>query len=424
MKRRFVVFIFGVILALSVGTRLPAQDASNLHTLSIAPFSGDKTTIPFWQTDMGQGLAEMLIESLESGDRKFQVLEMPETTGQTAEPASANAGAATGQKPSAKPSNKSSGAGSQRPASEDATNTAQTNAASPTVADFTFYADVTEFTMKTNSSKIGDFFSSSKFGGLGGGLINAHIEIAWRIVDTGAHKVVKRGITVCSANGSELEISSAATTNTPASAVAKAAAVPPTAAVTNKTMAMFNNFFGGIGKAFSGSSSGGSNGSGASASSGTTAAAPRKSATSSADAGGAAAGTDSETYGYANPAFITSALGKASAKAVTNIIEQLAAYQFPEPERIATLQNTPGKILAVVDNDTIIVSLGSNQGFKAGDHLKLYATSDIKDDKGNVVFTDEKMVGELTLSEVQEDKSRGSYAGDSKVQQGWLVKAR
>ena len=422
MKRRFVVFIFGVILALSVGTRLPAQDASNLHTLSIAPFSGDKTTIPFWQTDMGQGLAEMLIESLESGDRKFQVLEMPETTGQPAEPAPKGANSAGDEKSSAKKSGKNGDAGPEKSDADNAASTGKPN--TPMVADFTFYADVTEFTMKTNSSKIGDFFSSSKFGGLGGGLINAHIEIAWRIVDTGAHKVVKRGITVCSANGSELEISSAATTNTPASAVAKAAAVPPTAAVTNKTMAMFNNFFGGIGKAFSGSSSGGSNGSGASASSGTTAAAPRKSATSSADAGGAAAGTDSETYGYANPAFITSALGKASAKAVTNIIEQLAAYQFPEPERIATLQNTPGKILAVVDNDTIIVSLGSNQGFKAGDHLKLYETSDIKDDKGNVVFTDEKMVGELTLSEVQEDKSRGSYAGDSKVQQGWLVKAR
>ena len=188
-------------------------------------------------------------------------------------------------------------------------------------------------------------------------------------------------------------------------------------------MAMVNNFFSGFGKALA-SSSGGSNGSGASAGSKTTTAAAQKTQKSSPGAGGDATGSDSETYGYANPEFIDSALGKASAKAVTNIIGQLAAFQFPEPEHIATLQNTPGKILAVVNNDTIIISLGSNQGFKAGDHLKLYETSDIKDDKGNVVFTDEKMVGELTLSEVQEEKSRCSYAGDSKVQQGWLVKAR
>ena len=111
---------------------------------------------------------------------------------------------------------------------------------------------------------------------------------------------------------------------------------------------------------------------------------------------------------------------------MTNIIEQLAAYQFPEPERIATLQNTPGKILAVVDNDTIIVSLGSNQGFKAGDHLKLYATSDIKDDKGNVVFTDEKMAsGELTLSwKCRKIKAADPMRATQKCKQGWLVKAR
>ena len=49
---------------------------------------------------------------------------------------------------------------------------------------------------------------------------------------------------------------------------------------------------------------------------------------------------------------------------------------------------------------------------------------DVKDDKGNVVFTDEKLVGEITLSEVQEERSRGSYSGDAQVQQGWTVKAK
>lgn len=415
MKRRFVVFMLGVIFTLSAGTRLPAQDSSGRHTLSIAPFSGDKATIPFWQTEMGQGLSEMLIESLENSDNKFQVLEIPETTGQPAETAS-SANSASNEK--SKKTGKNSDAKPEKSNADNAASTGKQNTSAG--ADFTFYADVTEFTMRTNTSKIGDFLSSSHFGNLGGGLITAHIEIAWRIVDTGAHKVVKRGITVCSANGAEFEISTS--TNASASGVAKAVAAQQTAAVTNKTMAVVNNFFSGFGKAFS-SSSGGSNGSGASAG-GTATASARKSPTASTGAGGATAGGDSETYGYANPEFIGSALGKASAKAVTNIIEQLAAFQFPEPERIATLQNTPGKILAVVDNGTIIVSLGSNQGFKAGDHLKLYETSDIKDDKGNVVFTDEKMVGELTLSEVQEDKSRCSYAGDSKVQQGWLVKAR
>ena len=135
MKRRFVVFIFGVILALSVGTRLPAQDASNLHTLSIAPFSGDKTTIPFWQTDMGQGLAEMLIESLESGDRKFQVLEMPETTGQPAEPAPKGATIRRATKnPPPKKSGKNGDAGPENPDADNAASTGKPN--TPMVAEF------------------------------------------------------------------------------------------------------------------------------------------------------------------------------------------------------------------------------------------------------------------------------------------------
>jgi len=70
------------------------------------------------------------------------------------------------------------------------------------------------------------------------------------------------------------------------------------------------------------------------------------------------------------------------------------------------------------------VSLGGKLGFKEGDKLELYQTSDVKDDKGSVVYTDEKLVGELTLVSVQDDKSRASYAGDLTVQQGWTVKAK
>ena len=75
-------------------------------------------------------------------------------------------------------------------------------------------------------------------------------------------------------------------------------------------------------------------------------------------------------------------------------------------------------MLAVASKDTIIISLGSKQGFKEGDKLDLFQTNDVKDDKGNVVFTDEKLVGELTIVSVQEDRSRASYAGTVEVQTG------
>ena len=112
-------------------------------------------------------------------------------------------------------------------------------------------------------------------------------------------------------------------------------------------------------------------------------------------------------------------------------MKQLDAVSLPEPGRVTkvksatdALKHTPGKVLAVAGKDTIIVSLGSKEGFKEGDQLELYQTTDVKDDKGNVVFTDEKPVGEITFQAVQEEHSRGSYSGDAQVQQGWTVKAK
>ena len=88
------------------------------------------------------------------------------------------------------------------------------------------------------------------------------------------------------------------------------------------------------------------------------------------------------------------------------------------------LKQTPGKVLAVVNKTTVIVSIGSKQGFKAGDKLNLYETIDTKDDKGVVVFTEEKLAGELTLDSVQEDRSKATYAGTADVKGGWSVKAK
>jgi curli biogenesis system outer membrane secretion channel CsgG len=139
-----------------------------------------------------------------------------------------------------------------------------------------------------------------------------------------------------------------------------------------------------------------------------------------------------------NHEFMDSALGHATEKTLKQIIADVQAATLPESGRVKqksalaaqadaateALRHTPGKILAVASKDTIIISLGSKQGFKEGDKLNLFQTNDVKDDKGNVVFTDEKLVGEITLAGVQEDRSRATYAGDAPVQQGWTVKAK
>jgi hypothetical protein len=144
----------------------------------------------------------------------------------------------------------------------------------------------------------------------------------------------------------------------------------------------------------------------------------------------AGAEVDSETYSYANPEFIKSALGKATSEAINDIIAQLGAASLPESGRAAksrnasdALRHAPGKILAVVDNTTIIVSLGSNQGFKEGDQLDLFETTDIKDDKGNVVFTDQKLVGELVITKCKATGAAALIPATQRCSKGGLSKA-
>lgn len=146
--------------------------------------------------------------------------------------------------------------------------------------------------------------------------------------------------------------------------------------------------------------------------------------------------------GFGNQEFMNSALGKATAKAVTNIVSDLVSLQLPESGRLRSkadaqaqqnaqaqaaldaAKQTPGKVLAVVNKTTVIVSLGSKQGFKSGDKLKLYETTDIKDDKGQVVFSEEKLAGEVTLDSVQEERSKATYSGSAEIKSGWTVKLK
>lgn len=146
--------------------------------------------------------------------------------------------------------------------------------------------------------------------------------------------------------------------------------------------------------------------------------------------------------GFDNKEFMDSALGKATVTALNSIIAEVRGIQLPESARrkqkatVASqaaaaasavadaLRSTPGKVLAAPAKDKLVVSLGSKQGFKAGDSLGLYEVTEIKDDDGAVVFAEEKLVGEVTLQSVQEERSLAAYGGDKAVKPGWVVKAK
>ncbi|MBM3846151.1 MAG: hypothetical protein FJ405_07695 [Verrucomicrobia bacterium] len=155
--------------------------------------------------------------------------------------------------------------------------------------------------------------------------------------------------------------------------------------------------------------------------------------------------------GFDNKEFMGSGLGKATAKAVSNLVvavqglavpvsgrakskvkgeearqmaaqQAVATQQSADAAALAGLRDTPGKVVATPSKTVLIVSLGSKHGFKVGDKLKLYETVDTKDDKGNVVFSEEKLAGEVTIDAVNPETSKVSHAGDKEVKAGWVVK--
>ena len=157
---------------------------------------------------------------------------------------------------------------------------------------------------------------------------------------------------------------------------------------------------------------------------------------------GVAVNGNGGNIGFNNSEFMDSALGKATATAVTNLSTELAGIDVPESGRhkaksagalkeqsaaaaaIAAVKSIPGTVLAVINKETLIVSLGSKQGLKTGDKLNLYETVDTKNDKGEVVFSEEKLVGEVTLASVQAEKSKATFAGTAEVKSGWVVKGQ
>ena len=146
--------------------------------------------------------------------------------------------------------------------------------------------------------------------------------------------------------------------------------------------------------------------------------------------------------GFKNSEFMNSALGKATVKALSNIVAEVVLTELPESGRhksqtgkaatatakeqsaLQALHKIPGKVLAVPSKSALIVSLGSKHGFQAGDKLLIYEPIDTKDDKGEVVFTEEKLVGEVALESVQEERSKANYTGAAPVKPGWIVTAK
>jgi curli biogenesis system outer membrane secretion channel CsgG len=132
-----------------------------------------------------------------------------------------------------------------------------------------------------------------------------------------------------------------------------------------------------------------------------------------------------------NREFRDSALGKATMKAIAEIVEQVKkldvgpggrtiAAESAAAEKAASLRSVKGSV-QMVDGKEIWVSLGSKNGFQKGDKLKIYKPVEKKNSKGVVVATTYETVGEITLIKVQKDKSMGEYSGAAQISEDWAV---
>lgn len=132
-----------------------------------------------------------------------------------------------------------------------------------------------------------------------------------------------------------------------------------------------------------------------------------------------------------NREFMDSALGKATMKALAQIIEKVKTLNVgpgmrsvnnakEAAQNAAAVRNVKG-LVKLVDGSEIWVSLGANNGFAKGDKIKIYQPIEKKNKKGEVVATTYESVAEIILSKVQKDKSMGTYTGSAKIAEDFVA---
>lgn len=136
--------------------------------------------------------------------------------------------------------------------------------------------------------------------------------------------------------------------------------------------------------------------------------------------------------------FLESRLGRATIKAIDELVDKIdtaALYnrtsglkRLADSEREAhrqaerDLAARPGKVLAAGADDSIVVSIGASQGLNVGDQLEVSRQIEIRDSRGTTVFSDEKPVAILTVTQLQQDRARATRLSGEAVEEGFIVR--
>jgi curli biogenesis system outer membrane secretion channel CsgG len=146
-----------------------------------------------------------------------------------------------------------------------------------------------------------------------------------------------------------------------------------------------------------------------------------RSGTSLLGAGGGGGAGGAAAYDMSSKNFGATILGEATNKAVTEVAMKLdgAAAKLPAAAAIPV-----DGLVADVSGSTLILNVGKTAGVKVGDHLKVARTGrEIKDPAtGKVLRRVDTDLGEVTITEVDNDSATGTYSGTPGVKVGDHVK--
>ena len=118
--------------------------------------------------------------------------------------------------------------------------------------------------------------------------------------------------------------------------------------------------------------------------------------------------------------FADTILGEAVGQAVNSLAAQLDQQASRLPERTVVIDG----LVADATGNNIVINVGSRAGVKVGDHLKVLRVGrEIKDPAtGRVIRRAEQPVGELVITDVDEQSAGGTFTGSMPAKVGDRVK--
>jgi curli biogenesis system outer membrane secretion channel CsgG len=114
--------------------------------------------------------------------------------------------------------------------------------------------------------------------------------------------------------------------------------------------------------------------------------------------------------------FASTILGEAVGQAVSSVASQLQEKSGQLPARVVKIDG----LVADASGGELVLNVGSKAGVKVGDHLKVVRTGrEIRDPaSGKVIRRTEESLGEVVITEVDEQSAIGKYSGTAPAKVG------